>query len=58
MRLRPGPLVAVMALAPAQAAPTTAEMEPISSSICTKAPPCSGKSRERPSMISEEGVMG
>jgi len=35
MREKPGPLVAVIERAPAQAAPTTAEIEASSSSNCT-----------------------
>ena len=58
IRLKPGPEVAVIALAPAQAAPITAEMEAISSSIWMKTPPISGSRTAMRSIISLEGVMG
>ncbi len=43
---------------PVRAAPMTAPIAPISSSICMKRPPTMGNLRERNSAISEEGVMG
>ncbi len=58
IKLMPGPEVAVMAFAPAQAAPMTEEMEPISSSICIKVPPTSGSRWTMRIMISPAGVMG
>ena len=58
MRENPGPDVAVQALRPPQTAPMTAEMDPISSSICTKLPLQRGISAAMRSAISEAGVMG
>jgi hypothetical protein len=58
MRENPGPLVAVIALAPPHDAPITAEIEAISSSICKQMPPTLGISRAKYSMISLLGVMG
>ena len=55
---KPGPLVAVNALAPASEAPITAAMEAISSSICTYMPPSAGMRFAHSSAISEEGVIG
>ena len=55
---KPGPLVAVNALAPASDAPTTAAIEAISSSICMNTPPSCGSRTEHSSAISEEGVIG
>jgi hypothetical protein len=51
MKLKPGPEIAVIALAPAQTAP-------ISSSICMNTPPTSLSRTAIRSMISLEGVMG
>ena len=47
-----------MALAPAQAAPMTEQMEAISSSICMNTPSTSLSRTAIRSMISLEGVMG
>ena len=58
MRLNPGPEVAVIALAPAQAAPIMAEMEAISSSIWMNTPPHSLSRTAILSMISLDGVIG
>jgi len=58
MKLKPGPEVAVIALAPAHTAPMTEQMEPISSSICMNTPPTSLSRTAIRSMISLEGVMG
>ena len=58
MSEKPGPEVAVSALAPASEAPMTAAMEAISSSIWMKWPPTAGRRRARTSAISVEGVMG
>ncbi len=58
IRLKPGPEVAVSALAPARLAPHTAAMEAISSSIWMNLPPTSGSRRARRSAISVDGVMG
>ena len=58
MRQKPGPLVAVIALAPPQEAPTTATMAAISSSACRQKPSTSGSRRAIPSRISVAGVMG
>src|SRR5512147_1689134 len=55
---KPGPLVAVSALAPASDAPTTAAIEAISSSICRYTPPSAGSLVEHASAISEDGVIG
>jgi hypothetical protein len=54
----PGPLVAVMAFAPATDAPITAAKLAISSSIWMNFPPTRGSSLARTSAISVEGVMG
>ncbi len=58
MSEKPGPDVAVSALAPASEAPMTAAIEAISSSICTKWPSTCGRRRDSTSAISVEGVMG
>jgi hypothetical protein len=52
MSENPGPLVAVIALAPPHDAPITAEIEAISSSICKQMPPTLGISLAKYSMIS------
>ena len=54
----PGPDVAVIALRPANDAPTTAPAPAISSSACSTVPPCFQISRPRNCMISVEGVIG
>ncbi len=58
MRLKPGPEVAVSALAPASEAPQTAAMLAISSSIWMKGPPTSRQAAASTSAISVDGVMG
>ena len=58
LRLKPGPDVAVSALAPAREAPMMAPIAAISSSIWMNLPPIFGSLRTRYSAISEEGVMG
>ena len=58
MRLKPGPEVAVMALAPAQLAPMTAPREASSSSIWMAMPSSWGSLSARCSAISLAGVMG
>ena len=58
MSEKPGPLVAVMAFAPAVDAPITAAMEASSSSICMYVPPRFGSSSDESSAISVAGVMG
>ena len=58
MSEKPGPDVAVSALAPASEAPITAPIEAISSSICMKWPPTCGSRRDSASAISVEGVIG
>jgi hypothetical protein len=58
IREKPGPLVAVNALAPAREAPMTAAMLAISSSICRQTPPTFSMTLEHSSAISEDGVMG
>jgi hypothetical protein len=58
LRLNPGPLVAVIVLAPASEAPMIAAIEAISSSIWMNRPPRRGSSPARISAISEEGVIG
>jgi len=55
---KPGPEVTVMALTPPQAAPTTAAMEPSSSSIWIKIPPTWGKRSAMRSATSVDGVIG
>ena len=55
---KPGPLVAVMALAPVMEAPITLAMAAISSSVWNVAPPTSGRRRAISSRMSEAGVMG
>ncbi len=54
----PGPLVAVIAFAPAREAPITAPMLAISSSIWMNVPSSWGSLIERISEISVAGVMG
>src|SRR5512138_3959935 len=54
----PGPLVAVMTLAPVTAAPRIAPIAAISSSIWMKRPPTCGSRTDRCSAISEDGEMG
>jgi len=58
MSENPGPLVAVMALAPAREAPTTAPRLAISSSIWIKVPPLAGSFQDISSLISVAGVIG
>jgi len=58
MSEKPGPLVAVITLAPASDAPTIAAMEAISSSICMNRPPINGRHCDMTSAISDDGVMG
>ena len=58
MRLKPGPEVAVSALAPAREAPQTAAMLAISSSIWMNVPPTCGSRRASTSAISVDGVIG
>ena len=58
MRLKPGPLVAVIARRPASDAPSTAPSDAISSSIWTNTPPRLGSAAAICSAISDEGVMG
>jgi hypothetical protein len=58
MRLKPGPLVAVRARAPARLAPMMALMLAISSSIWMYPPPERGSWRARISATSVDGVMG
>jgi hypothetical protein len=58
MRLKPGPDVAVTAIAPASPAPAAAWIDPISSSICMKAPPRLGTMIEARVAISDAGVIG
>ena len=58
IRLKPGPEVAVMDLAPVQAAPRIEAMAAISSSICRKVPPTSGSRSAMCSAISVAGVIG
>ncbi len=58
IREKPGPDVAVMALAPAREAPTRAAMLPNSSSIWTKMAPTAGRRFDSLSAISVEGVIG
>ena len=58
MSEKPGPEVAVSALAPASEAPITAPIEAISSSIWMKWPSTWGRRRDSTSAISVEGVMG
>ena len=58
IRLKPGPEVAVMVLAPVQAAPMIEAMAAISSSIWMKVPPTSGRRSAMCSAISVAGVMG
>jgi len=55
---RPGPLVAVMALTPANEAPTAAPMPAISSSAWSTEPPYFQTWSVKNCMISVEGVMG
>jgi len=54
----PGPLVAVITLAPASDAPMMDPMAAISSSIWMNRPSLAGRSSARNSAISEEGEMG
>jgi hypothetical protein len=54
----PGPEVAVIALRPANEAPTTAPMPAISSSAWSTVPPYFQSSRPRNCMISVDGVIG
>ncbi len=58
IKLKPGPDVAVIDSAPPHELPMTADMAPISSSICTYLPPTRGNSTDIISAISEAGVMG
>ncbi len=58
IREKPGPLVAVKALAPETDAPTMAAMLDSSSSIWTYMPPVSGSRLAAVSAISDDGVMG
>jgi hypothetical protein len=59
MRLKPGPLVAVNALAPARDAPMTALADAISSSACRKRNSgCSAAQPEAMFRISVDGLMG
>ncbi len=58
MSEKPGPDVAVMALAPPQDAPITAASAAISSSIWMNTPRSGGSSRAIHSMISVAGVIG
>ena len=58
MRQKPGPEVAVSALAPAREAPLTAAMLAISSSIWMNVPPTCGRRRASTSAISVDGVIG
>ena len=58
IRENPGPLVAVMARTPVQAAPMTAAMLASSSSMDMKTPPAFGSRRAIASAISVEGVIG
>ena len=53
-----GPEVEVMALAPAQEAPTTAAIEASSSSICMYTPPTWGSRKAMRSATSVAGVIG
>ncbi len=55
---KPGPEVAVIALAPPIEAPTTAAIALISSSIWMNTPPACGSSVTSRSAISEDGVIG
>jgi len=55
---KPGPLVAVIAIAPVQEAPITAAMLAISSSIWMNTPPTFGRRSAICSAISVEGVIG
>jgi len=57
-RLMPGPLVAVMALAPAETAPMHMPMEAISSSPWTATPPAAGSWRIIMPRMPEAGVIG
>ncbi len=54
----PGPLVAVIALVPVQAAPITEAMLASSSSMEMKTPPIFGSLRAMVSAISVDGVIG
>ena len=58
IREKPGPEVEVMAFFPVQAAPITAAIEAISSSIWTKTPPAFGIRAAIRSATSVEGVIG
>jgi hypothetical protein len=58
IRLKPGPDVAVIDLAPAQDAPIAEQIELISSSICMHTPPTSLNLHEILSIISVAGVIG
>jgi hypothetical protein len=58
IKLKPGPEVAVIALAPVHEAPMTAEIEAISSSIWIKTPLTALSRTAILSIISLEGVMG
>jgi hypothetical protein len=58
IKLKPGPEVAVTAIAPARPAPEMACMEAISSSIWIKTPPRLGRVAEARVAISDAGVMG
>ena len=58
MRLMPGPDVAVMALQPAQDAPTAEQIAAISSSVCKNTPPDKGSSSDSRLGISLAGVIG
>ena len=58
IRLKPGPLVALIALTPPREAPMQEQMLAISSSIWTKTPPRGGSRRAMISAISDDGVIG
>jgi hypothetical protein len=58
MSEKPGPDVAVIASSPVSDAPMQAQIDPISSSICTNTPFERGSSYAMASMISELGEIG